>query len=81
MESNGGGDGALRPQAFAGLWGFRLCGRWLGAGASALAEGFVHHDCARYRDIERAYAARHRDAEEVVAGALDEVVEAAAFAA
>src|ERR1700679_1936729 len=51
-----------------------------GAGA-ALAHGFGHEYCARYGDVERAYAARHRDAEEVVAGALDEVMEAGAFAA
>ena len=57
----------------------------LGAGGSgacaALAHGFVHDYCAGYGDVERAYAARHGDAEEVVAGAFDEVMEARAFAA
>ena len=46
-----------------------------------MAHGFVHDDRAGYGDVERADAAGHGDAEEVVAGALDEVVEAAAFAA
>jgi len=53
----------------------------LGAGASALAHGFVHDDRAGYRDVERADAAGHGDAEEVVAGALHEVVETGSLAA
>ena len=73
----------LGAEAFAGLWWFRLLGGWLGAGGSdaTLAHGFVHDDCAGYGDVEGAYAAGHRDAEEVVAGALYQVVEAGAFAA
>ena len=67
-------------EAFAGLCGFRLRRGRLGV-TSALAHGFVHDYCTGYRDVEGAYAAGHGDAEEVVAGALYQVVEAGAFAA
>ena len=69
----------LRPQALAGFHGFRRFG-WR-KGAAALAEGLVHDDGAGDGDVERADTAGHGDAQEVVAGALDEVVETGAFAA
>ena len=50
-------------------------------GLAALAHGFVHDDGAGDRDVERGNSAGHGDAEEVVAGFLDEVVEAGALAA
>jgi hypothetical protein len=49
-------------------------------GLAALAEGFVEDDGSGGGDVERADAAGHGDAEQVVAGAADEVVEASAFA-
>ena len=52
----------------------------MGAGVAALAHGFVHHHRAGYRDVEGAYAAGHGDAEEVVAGFFDEIVETGTFA-
>ena len=52
----------------------------MGAGA-ALAHGLVHDDRAGDGDVQRADAARHGDAEEVVTGALDQVVESRALAA
>ena len=51
-----------------------------GSGA-ALPGGFVEDNGAGGGDVEGADAAGHRDAEEVVAGATDEVVETGAFAA
>jgi hypothetical protein len=71
----------LGAEAFAGLWRFRLWRGGLGAGPAALAHGFVHDDSSRYGDVQGANAASHGDAEKVVAGAFDEVVEAGAFAA
>jgi len=47
----------------------------------ALAEGFVHDDCPGDGDVEGGDLAGHGDAQEVVAGFFDEVVEACAFAA
>jgi hypothetical protein len=47
----------------------------------ALAEGLVHDDGAGDGDVERGDLASHGDAQEVVAGFLDEVVEACALAA
>ena len=52
-----------------------------GGGGAALAHGFVHDDGAGDGDVERGDRAGHGDAEEVVAGLLDQVVEAGAFAA
>jgi hypothetical protein len=46
----------------------------------ALAHGFVEDDRAGDGDVEGGDAAGHGDAEQVVAGALDEVVEAGALA-
>ena len=48
---------------------------------AALAEGFVEDDGSGGGDVEGADAAGHGDAQQVVAGAADEVVEAGAFAA
>jgi hypothetical protein len=50
-------------------------------GAAALAEGFVEDDGSGGGDVEGADAAGHGDAEQVVAGFADEIVEACAFAA
>jgi hypothetical protein len=50
-------------------------------GVAALAEGFVEDNRSGGGDVEGAYAAGHGDAEQVVAGFADEVVEACAFAA
>jgi hypothetical protein len=48
---------------------------------AALASGLVEDNSSGGRDVERADAAGHGDAEEMVAGAADEIVEACAFAA
>jgi len=48
---------------------------------AALAEGFVEDDGTRGRNVEGADAAGHGNAEQVVAGLADQVVEACAFAA
>ncbi len=74
-------DGA---ETFAGLWWVRRRevgngGGW--GGGAALAGSLVHDDGTGDGDVEGADAAGHGDAEEVVAGALDEVVEAGALAA
>ena len=53
----------------------------LARGGAALAGGFVENDCAGGGDVEGADAAGHGDAQQVVAGAADEIVEAGAFAA
>ncbi len=67
-------------QAFAWLQWFRR--RWGGnAGAAALAHGLIHDNGSGNRDVERADAAGHRDAQEVVTGAFDKFVEAGAFGA
>jgi hypothetical protein len=50
-------------------------------GIAALAEGFIEHDGSGGGDVEGAYATGHGDAEKVVAGAADEVVETGAFSA
>lgn len=50
-------------------------------GISALAEGFVEDDGSGGGDVEGADAAGHGDAEQVVAGLADEVVQACAFPA
>jgi hypothetical protein len=68
-----------RSQTFAWLQRFRR-GR-KGDGAAALAHGLVHDDGPGDGDVERTDAASHGDAEEVIAGAFDELVEAGAFAA
>ena len=52
----------------------------VGCGA-ALAEGFIQDHCPGGGDVEGADAATHGNAEKVVAGAADEVVEAGSFAA
>ena len=50
-------------------------------GSSApLAGGFVENDCACRGDIKRADASGHGDAQQMVAGAADKIVEACAFA-
>lgn len=46
-----------------------------------MAQSFVHDDGAGNRNIERRDAALHGDAEEMVAGFFDEIVEAGAFGA
>ena len=63
------------------------CVLWVSFGAArfgglaALAHGFVHDDGSGDRDVEGGELAGHRDAEEVVAGLFDEVVEAGSFSA
>jgi hypothetical protein len=52
-----------------------------GGSSSALAEGLVHDDCAGDGDVQGGDASLHRNAEEEVAGALHEVMEAGALAA
>ena len=54
-----------------------MCG---GVGGSALAGGFKEHDGTGSGNVQGGDLARHGNAEEVVAGAADEVVEALAFA-
>ena len=49
-------------------------------GQAALAHGFVHDDGAGDRDVERGDRAGHGDAQEVVAGLFDQIVQAGAFA-
>ena len=49
--------------------------------SAALAGGFVEDDGTGGGDVERADAAGHGNAEQVVAGAADKIVEARAFAA
>jgi hypothetical protein len=63
-------------EAFAGFCG----GGFLGCWGSALAHGFVHDDGAGDGDVEGGDLSGHGDAEEVVAGFFDEVVETGAFA-
>jgi hypothetical protein len=48
---------------------------------AALAGGFEEDDRAGGRDIERRHLARHGDAQEVVAGAADQVVQTGPFSA
>src|ERR1700756_2675183 len=48
---------------------------------AALTERFVKHDGACGRGVERTDSASHRDTQEMIAGAADEVVEAGALAA
>ena len=50
-------------------------------GLTALAHRLVHDDCSGDRDVERGDLPGHGDAEEVIAGLFDEVVEAGSFAA
>lgn len=77
-ERNESSDAA---EAFALFYGRRRGrGLWLDAGRAALAQGLVHDDGSGDGDVERGDLAGHGDAEEVVAGLLDEVVEAGAFA-
>jgi len=52
-----------------------------GAGGAALAKGFVEDDGTGGGNVEGADAAGHGNAQQVVAGAADEVVQASAFAA
>jgi len=51
------------------------------SGVAALAEGFKKNDCAGGGDIERADPAGHRNTQQMITGAADEVVEAGALAA
>jgi hypothetical protein len=46
-----------------------------------LAKGLVENDSACCRNVERADTARHGDAEKVVTGAADKVVESSTLAA
>jgi hypothetical protein len=48
---------------------------------ATLTQGFVHDDGSGYGDVERRDLSSHGDAQEVVAGFFDEVVEAGALAA
>jgi len=48
---------------------------------ATLAQGFVHDDGSGYGDVERRDLPGHGDAQEVVAGFFDEVVEAGTLAA
>jgi len=48
---------------------------------TTLAEGFIEHDGTGGGDVERADAARHWNAQQVVAGAANQLVQARAFAA
>jgi hypothetical protein len=50
-------------------------------GAAALAKCFIEDNGACGGDVEGANASRHGNAEEVVAGAADEIVQACAFTA
>jgi hypothetical protein len=50
-------------------------------GIPALAEGLIKHDRAGGGDVERADPSGHRNAQQMVAGAADQIVEARAFAA
>ena len=77
-----------RPFCFFGLdaaaWrgaGHALAVASAAPGVAALAGGFVEHDGSGGGDVEGADAAGHGDAQQVVAGAADEIVEACAFAA
>jgi len=45
-----------------------------------LTHRFVHHDGAGDRDVQRGHLACHRDAQEMVAGLLHQVVQSCAFA-
>jgi hypothetical protein len=47
---------------------------------AALARSFIEHDGSGRRYVQRTYAARHRNAQKVVAAAADEVVETGALA-
>jgi hypothetical protein len=47
---------------------------------TALAESFIEDDCSSSRYVERADAASHGNAEQMVAGAADQIVESSAFA-
>ena len=49
-------------------------------GVAALAEGLVEPHRSGSRDVERADAAGHGNAQQVIAGAADQVVEARALA-
>jgi len=70
--------GDSRTEAFAGFG--RRSGFGCGGGA-ALAQGLVHDDGTSDGDVEGGDGAGHGNTEEVVAGLLDEVVKAGAFAA
>jgi hypothetical protein len=48
---------------------------------AALTRSFIEHDGSGSRYVQRTDAARHRNAQKVVAGSADEVVETGAFAA
>jgi hypothetical protein len=63
--------------------GHLRCGCAFGAagGQTALAEGFVEHHRSGGGDVERADAAAHGNAQQVVAGAADQVVQPRALAA
>ena len=69
-----------RAEALARFLWLGLRGGWEDSRA-ALAEGLVQDDGAGDGDVERGDAALHGDAEEEVAGALDQLVQAGAFAA
>ncbi len=68
-------DAAQAFAYFGLLWGEGFRGR------AALAHGFVHDDGSGDGDVEGGDLAGHGDAEEVVAGLFDEVVETGSFAA
>jgi hypothetical protein len=53
----------------------------LAGSSAALAGGFVENDRAGGGDVEGADASGHGDAQQVVAGAADEIVQAGAFPA
>ena len=79
MRQDDGERRGLTSRGLCGVWRGRRV--WVRRGLAALAQGFVHDDGAGDRDVERGDRAGHGDAEQVVAGFLDEVVEAGALAA
>ena len=77
-----GFDAALCGAPLRGLHSGQSLGRrsYSGSGA-ALAGGFVEDDGSCGGDVERTDAAGHGDAQQMVAGAADKIVQAGAFAA
>ena len=53
---------------------------FLAGSLAALAKGFVKHNGAGGRDVEGTDAAGHGNAQQVITGLADQVVEASAFA-
>ena len=73
-----------RPFCFFGLDAAAAAeANWSGVAThgTALAEGLVEHDGAGCGDVQRADAAGHGNAQQVVAGAADQIVQPGAFAA